>query len=209
MKNITRIQASFSLFILLLMLAGPGGCLPRLDPGPAPTRVRLAPAMPGPVAAGKTKHQIMVAAPSLAEDIDNDRLTLIFHGREVRHLAGVRWSSGLGSIMHDSLMKALESTGAFAGVGDEIDGLAAQRRLNSDIQLFGLEYNSETSAPVARLTATFRLMNTMEARIISTKQIDIKVPAGGMDDDVIIRALEQALEQGLAEVSAWTAGNIR
>lgn len=209
MKKYINSYRPHCIILLLIFIAFMSGCLPRLDPGPAPVRVRLTPAMPGSAGMAPSKHQLTVSTPSLLQDIDNDRIALIFHSREMRTLSGVRWSSALGEILYRSLTEALQSTEAFSGVGDELAGLASQRRLNSDITLFALEYATETEAPVARFSGTFRLLNSMEAKVIATLQIDIKVPAGSTDNAALVGALEKALEQGLAQISTWAVQNSR
>lgn len=209
MKLDTAIRGFFCCFLLSALLAGLGGCLPRLDPGPPPVRIRLNPAMPGGMAGTVIKQQLTVASPELAQDIDNDRIVLIFPGREVRRLSDARWSSGLDGIMNDALVGAFDSTGAFAGIGDELSGLASKYRLNSDIRLFALEYASENGPAEARFIATFRLLDTIEARVVASRTIDIKVPAGGMDTQALVGALEKALEQGLDEVCRWVVASVR
>lgn len=193
----------------LIMIGTLGGCLPRLDPGPAPVRVRLNPAMPGLSGHSASRQQLTVAAPSLAEDIDNDHIVLIFSNREVRYLSHMRWSSSLGTLVYAKLVDALESTQAFAGVGGELTGLAARLRLNSEVSLFALEYASETSAPVARFSGTFRLVNTQDAKVISSRQVDISVPAGATENTALVTAMEKAFERALAEVAAWAVENAR
>lgn len=206
--NTLHIQLAGACALLLLALSL-GGCFPRLDPGPAPAHMRLNPAMPGHIDGKRVKQQITVALPQLAEDIDNDRIAVVVQGREIRHFSGARWSSGLGGVMNDSFARALESTGAFEGVGGEMDGLAARYRLNSDVSLFALEYQSETSLPEARFSASFRLMDAHEAQVIAAKQIELSVPATGSDAASLVAALEKALEQGLAEMCRWVVLNVK
>lgn len=194
---------------ILVMLLGVTGCLPKLDPGPAPLRVRLNPAMPGSMAAKPSRKQLTVAMPSAASEIDNDRIALVFNGREVRYLSGMRWAGNLPPMIQANLIDALESTNAFAGVGDETVGLASRAKLLGDIKQFALEYPSETAAPVAEFSATFRVLALDDAKIIATRQFAIRVPASGGDNAALLDALEKALEQGLAEISAWVVQSMK
>ena len=208
MKTVMLYRRSIQVLVPLMLAACLCSCFPRLLPGDAPTLVRLNPAMPGNMSGGQPKQQITVGIPQLAQDIDNDRITVILKGREVRQLSGARWSAGLGSVVNDCIVRALESTQAFAGVSGEVDGLVSQRRLNSEIRLFALEYASETDSPTARFSAVFRLLDARQAKIVATRQVDVSVPAAGTDTTALVSALEQALEKGLAEMSAWVVANI-
>ena len=204
--NIPGLMRCFALCALLLCLAS---CLPKLDPGPAPIRVRLNPAMPGNTGEAPLNRQITVAMPRAAGDIDNDRIALAFHTREVRYLSGLRWAGNLAPMIQAQIMQALESTGVFSGVGDEVTGLSARARLQTDIRQFALVYASEEGLPVAEFAATFRLLNMSEAKIAATRQVDIQVPASGTDNPALIEAMEKALAQGLGEMAPWVARSVK
>lgn len=197
------------LAVLLCLAAFAGGCLPRLDPGPAPVRVRLNPAMPGSMRAIPLKQQITVGKPGLADDMDSDGVALMFNGRELRHLSDLRWSASLGSIIYDNLVAAIDSANVFSGVGSELAGLSSNYRLDSDISLFALVYESTGAPPKARFTGAFRLMDTRRAQIVASRQIDISVPAGATDSGALVVAMEKAFGQGLAEIAEWLAKSAR
>jgi cholesterol transport system auxiliary component len=203
MKILPRSQSLTLLLVLLAALLFLSSCLPRLDPGPAPARIRLNPALPGPIEGKASKRQLTVCLPSVSGDIDNDRISLVFHSREVRYLAGLRWTGNLAPMLQRHMIAALESSKALSGVGDELTGLSARARLTTDVRQFALVYNSDTAPPEARFTATFRLLNLSDARIAGTRTLDIRVPATGRDNDAMVVALEKALQQGLAEMTAW------
>lgn len=196
----------FMLFMLMLSFTS---CLPKLDPGPAPERLLLKPAMPGESGGRPSSRQLVIATPSAASDIDNDRIALVYQGREVRYLSGARWSGSLVTLMQRLIIEAVESTKSLAGVGDEMAGIAADARLVSDIRQFSLEYAAEGVPPVARFSATFRLMDLSRARVIGTREIDVTAPAAGRENAQMARALESALEKGLAELSAWVVESMR
>lgn len=205
-----KIQISVVLAaLMLLMPLGLASCLPKLDPGPAPDRLLLKPAMPGEMPGRPSAKQLIVSTPTVASDIDNDRIALVYNGREVRYLSGARWSGTLVTLMQRLIIEAVESTKSLAGVGDEVSGIAADARLVSDIKQFSLEYAAEGAAPVARFSATFRLMDLSRAKVMGTREIDVSVPAPGRENAMMARALESALEKGLAELSAWVVENMR
>mgnify|MGYP003623621935 FL=1 len=118
--NISQFRAGSAVpaCVLLLILSGLFGCLPKLDPGPPPERLLLKPAMPEPLFMTPLKKQLVVSTPTAASDIDNDRIALVYNGREVRYLSGARWSGSLVPLAQRLVIEALESSKAFAGVGD-------------------------------------------------------------------------------------------
>jgi ABC-type uncharacterized transport system auxiliary subunit len=204
--NSSPLKTVLTLLLALLCLTA---CLPKLDPGPPPAKIRLAPKFPGVYAGKPIKRQIVVSLPNVAGDLDNDRIALVFHEREVRYLGGLRWAGNLAPMLQDYCIAALESTQALAGVGDEMTGLSARTRLLTDVRQFGLAYDSETALPSARFTATFRLLHLSDARIAATRTVDISVPAASRDNPALVEAMEKALQEGLAEMTGWVIENMR
>ncbi len=69
-----------SLSLACLLLAALSGCARVLDPGPAPTHLLLAPAMPAPGAGGALPLQLAVSLPETSRMLDTDRIALVLGG---------------------------------------------------------------------------------------------------------------------------------
>ncbi|MDL2316610.1 ABC-type transport auxiliary lipoprotein family protein, partial [Desulfovibrio sp. OttesenSCG-928-A18] len=180
-------------FLLLVSLLLPAGCASFFDPGPAPLRLQLSVPMPERAAVQKKDKQIVVALPQAGRELDSDGIALVFHGREIRYLAGARWTNVSPNIVQRGIIDALEASEAFRGVSDEMGGFAADLRLTTDLRAFSLEYADEDSAPVAHVAANFRVLDLRTGKVLGRKNIDATVAAAGRDNAALARAMEQAL----------------
>ncbi|MDL2280014.1 ABC-type transport auxiliary lipoprotein family protein [Desulfovibrio sp. OttesenSCG-928-G11] len=180
-----------------------------VSPGPPPSRLQLHPALPAPLAAGPAQKQVIVAMPGAGRELESDAIALVFHGREVRHLAGARWTGSVPGILQRFFVEAIESSRAAAGVSDDVTGLVANARLLSDIKAFGLEYADEKRPPRARFAATFRLLDLYSGKMLAVHSIDNSLPASGNDAVALAAACEKVLEKSLAELAAWTGSELR
>ncbi len=180
------------------------GCAGLLNPGPAPKRMQLLPAMPAQTAMIKGKaKQLTVAMPVTSNDLDTDSIALVFNTREVRYLAGVKWTSSVPQIMQQKLIEALEATQALPGVTDESAGVSSDAKLVCDIRQFSLHYSAEKTAPTAIIQATFKLVNLHNGSIVGTLPVTASVPTANTSTEALIAACEKALEQTLATVTPW------
>jgi cholesterol transport system auxiliary component len=203
-SNRSRILALLLSAVLLL-----AGCTAILAPGPPPVRLRMAPSMPERLEGTALNKQLTVAEPLAGREIDTDGIALVFYGREVRYLAGARWTGTAPFLVQRFLIEALEAANVLRGVSDESAGTAADARLLTDIRQFGLEYSSEDATPTAVFDASFRLLNLHDGKILGTRAVKAQVPATGRDNAALARAVEIAVSKALAEIPPWIAGQMR
>jgi cholesterol transport system auxiliary component len=193
------------LFLTFLLLSSCGGLL---DPGPPPARVQINPALPDKVPV-RVKKQLVVALPQAEGDMDSDGIALLFHGRELRNLAGVRWISPVPRMIQHAVIDALHASGGLAGVADDMSGISADARLLCDLRRFCLRYDRETAPPAAWLQATLRLVDQRSGRLMGATTLDISVPAVSNDLPALLQAMESVLQQALAGTAAWTLERMR
>ena len=191
------------LAVLLAFAVGFSGCASMLDPGPAPARLQLTPTMPSAMMGKPLNKQLVVAMPLAGRDIDTDNIALIFNSREVRYLAGARWTSPAPHILQRALIDALSATNSLRGVTDETAGITADAKLLCDMRQFSLQYADAKGVPTAVLAANFRLLNLSNGSIIGTHSVNISVPANGRENVALVTACETALSRCLAEISPW------
>lgn len=194
---------------LLFFALGSGACAYMLDPGPPPVRMQLHPAMPQPSAAAPVNKQLVVALPTAGRELENDRIALLFHGREVRFLAEARWTGAVPYLLQRKFVEALEASAVLAGVSDDVTGIVANARLLSDISMFGLEYSAGGTAPVARFSAHFRLLDLYSGKILATRTIESRAPASDESPAALVFACEKALSEALGIMTAWTGEQMR
>ena len=207
----SRTKSGQSRILSLLLSAALllAGCSAMLDPGPPPVRLRLAPSMPERQTGTALNKQLTVAEPLAGREIDTDSIALVFNGREVRYLAGARWTGTASFLVQRFVVEALEAANILRGVSNEIAGAAADARLLTDIRQFGLEYSSEDATPEAVFDATLRLLNLPDGKILGTRAVKARVPATGRDQAALARAVENAVTKALAEIPLWIAGQMR
>jgi cholesterol transport system auxiliary component len=191
---------------VLLLLAG---CSAMLDPGPPPLRLGITPAMPARVEGHPLNRQLTVAEPVAGQELNSDNIVLIFRSREIRYLAGARWTSAVPFLVQRHLVEALEKANILRGVSSEIAGAAADARLLTDIKRFGLEYDSEHAVPTAVFDATFRLLRLSDGKIMGTRNVAVRTPATGKDNASLARAVEEAFAGALRETTFWVAERMR
>lgn len=195
--------------VLVCCLLGLNACASILNPGPPPLRLQLSPPMPGSMMDKPLDRQLVVATPVAGRDVDSDAISLVFSGREVRILAGARWTGTVPHLVQRHLIFALESANALAGVADETAGLAPDARLLSEIRQFSLHYAEEGAIPVAAFAATFRLVGFSTGRVMGVRSVEIRAPAEGRDPSALARAMESALGRGLEQIVPWVVQTMR
>jgi cholesterol transport system auxiliary component len=192
------------LFVFLLLPA----CGGLLNPGPPPARIQLNPAMPG-KAPTVIRKQLIVAPPQVEGDMDADSIALLFHGRELRHLSGMRWISPVPQMIQHAIIDAFQTSGGLAGVADDMAGISASARLLCDLRRFCLRYDTEIAPPSAWLYVTLRLVDQSNGRLLGTTTLDISVPAASPEPSALLQAMESTLQQALARITAWTFERMR
>lgn len=209
-RTITGFRSGLAALTAVLLLAVMlQGCAAILDPGPPPARMQLNPALPGPVTGSPVNKQLIITMPTAGRDLDNDGVALLFKGREVRYLSGVRWTGTVPQLVQRAVIDGLQSSGLLHGVAADTDGISANARLISDIKQFCLEYRDDDSPPVALFSATFRLVDIRDGSILGTRVTQTSVPASGKERTQLIGAMETCLGQAMADVTPWILEGMR
>lgn len=202
----TRRMALVSLLCALLLPACVGNAL---NPGPPPTRLALTPALPGALPGAPVDKQLVVAVPVSGSELDNDRIALVFSGREVRYFAQARWTGSVPGLLRTRIIEALESTGSLRGIGDEMAGLSADARLLTDLRKFALYYENENGAPVAVIEASFRLLNLRDGKVAGALTVAERVAAADNGETALAGAMEEAMKKCLDTLAPWVVGEMR
>lgn len=180
-----------------------------LDPGPAPARVQLFPKLPPVSTQPPAAKQLVVEMPTSGRDLATDSIALSFKNREVRYLAGYRWTDTAPAVFRRALLDALQANGGLQGVADENAGISADARLISDIKQFHLRYDDPNQAPTAEISVAFQLINLRDGTIMAAKVSSAKQKAAGPDQASLIQAFETALSAVLADAAPWVETQMR
>ena len=210
----TRLCLFGALFACFLFATGCGGFF---TPGVAPVRLQFTTSLNEPHAGTKNtrKTQLVIPRPDAPEELAGDGIVLLFHEREVRLLQGYRWSSTMPSLLQRSLITAFDSSGAFASATDDTSGISTRFRLLCDLQQFALSFSGnmddepeKAPPPIARVQATFRLLDIVRGKTLATTTIQVEQPARGKNPVALANASEQAVEQLLSRVVPWAITKI-
>lgn len=180
-----------------------------LNPGPPPARLALAPALPAPLPGNVLDKQLVTALPVCGAELDTDRIATVFADREVRYLAGTRWTGSAPVLLKALLIEALEATGGLRGVGDEMSGLSADARLLTDLRKFALYYEREGAMPVALFEANFRLLNLRTGKVMASLAVSERVAVAGNGRGELAKAMETALQRSLQTLAPWVVEEMR
>ncbi len=196
-----------SLSLACLLLAALSGCARVLDPGPAPTHLLLAPAMPAPGAGGALPLQLAVSLPETSRMLDTDRIALVLGGvtgREVRYYAGAKWTSPAPRLVQRLLVEAFERNGRLDGAAEESAGIYPDYRLMSDLRRFNTRMTGGASAPTVEVELALRLVDLKTGRIVAFTAIGHDCPAAGSGLPQVAEAFETAMGDVLARATAWS-----
>ncbi len=205
-RPLRPLRPLFRLFLLCLALAVLPGCARVLDPGPAPTHLLLAPAMPAPGAGGPVHLQLAVALPETSRMLDTDRIALVLGGgagREVRYYAGAKWTSPAPRLVQRLLVEAFERNGRLDGAAEESAGIYPDYRLMSDLRRFNTRVD-EGAAPLVEVELALRLVDLKTGRIVAFISLARQCTAAGSGLPQLAEAFETAMSDVLARAAAWS-----
>ncbi|HCG05811.1 MAG TPA: ABC transporter [Desulfovibrio sp.] len=192
------------LFLLPWMLPG---CAGVLDPGPAPTHLLLAPAMPAPAEGGPLRLQLAVALPETSRMLDTDRIALVLGagaGREVRYYAGAKWTSPAPRLVQRLLVEAFERAGRLDGAAEESAGIYPDYRLMTDLRRFNTRADGGASVPEVEVELALRLVDLKTGRIVAFTAVERRMAATGSGLPQVAAAFEAAMGDVLARATAWS-----
>lgn len=192
--------------LLLLALLLPG-CARVLDPGPAPTHLVLAPAMPDRAAGAPLHLQLAVALPETSRMLDTDRIALVLGagaGREVRYYAGAKWTSPAPRLVQRLLVEAFERAGRLDGAAEESAGIYPDYRLMTDLRRFNTRMDGDASTPEVDVELALRLIDLKTGRIVAFTAVERRVAAAGSGLPQVAEAFETAMGEVLARATAWS-----
>ncbi len=153
--------------------------------------------------------QIVVVTPDMVGSLRTDRIALIFDEREIRYLSGAKWEAQTPALIQRQLIRYVEATGCFSGVGAEGVGLASRYRLQSDLQRLHLSYYGKDNAPSAEIVLRLSILDAEQGRILEAKTISFREKSGGSSQDQLMDALDNVVYRAMLDSARWTAGVMR
>jgi cholesterol transport system auxiliary component len=184
-----------------LALAGCISVFPKTTPaqlyrfGPASATAAPGPSAGAVVARGRVDFQDSAAT---------DRI-LTVTGSQAAYIAGARWVSPAPVLFEESLAQAFQTPGGprFAGVNG---GLRAQVLLDLDVQSFETRYDhGQASAPEVVVQVRAVLVRTADRTVLADQVFTSAKRAGDNRMGPIVQAYDEAVQDVLSNLVAWTA----
>lgn len=217
-KNSATIEWRFFQFCLLVLLLFSMACAPIFAPRDPPVRLQFFPDFSKAQlsATNTTSQQLVVAFPSAFSELNSDAILLLFSDKELRRLAGYRWSSTAPNLVQSSLVRGLEESRIFRSVSDERSGISSALRLITDLEQFYLRYPHGASEelksptpPTAIVQATFRMVDYSVGETIDTISVSVEVPATSTEVKDMVKACEEATIKMVEKLVPWISKGIR
>ena len=202
-----RKAALFPALLLVVLLAAGCSIVSQADPlaiftlrTPVPDLALCETAMP---------EQLIVTLPEAGNGLKTDRIALLFDQREIKYLAGTRWDAATPALIQRQLVRYIEATGCFRGVGAEGAGLASRYRLQSDLQRLHLCYSGEDAVPVAQITLRLTLLDLDSGAVIGSKTVHFEEKAAGSEVPRLMDSMDNVTYRAMLDAARWTAFTAR
>jgi cholesterol transport system auxiliary component len=196
-----------SRLVVVLALAALSGCSTILPPrAPAPNVYRLS-VISLPARSEKPMPaQLVVDVPIAMGGLDTDRIVVHDNPYELTYLAGARWTDHAPRLVQSALVQALESTGAFTGVGRQEDGIRRNFELVSDLRAFDVNTEGMGRAHIAIALAA-KLLRAPGGEVLATRLFKAEVPANGRGEKDIVAAYDGAMTAIATDMTQWVIEN--
>ncbi len=195
---VTRLFSCLSLIVL-------SSCVSLLpDPGTAPMRIWLEPALITSPLRDPTSSQKIIAVmqPTATNMLDSERLRI----RDltgtialVDHIAGVEWQDHLPIMVQRHLVQALTRSKKFKAIGLEEDSFKRNFVLETDIQTFDVVILPDKM--YAEITLSAKLLENQGRDVIWQKAFISKAPIANHSLQAFIMSLTKAYETVLYQIT--------
>lgn len=172
-----------------------------IHPGPPPSLYTLTPAMPktgqGPMLLQQLTVSLVNANPAIA----TRRIAVYPNTNEVRYFSGVSWVELAPDMIKRLQIEALESTGRFEAVSDDMAGFLPNYRLSLEVRDFSVH---ETQEPTVIIDLTARLINLKNGKSVGFVQVKKQSKTADSGFNAIISAFNDVTGAALQDITQWT-----
>lgn len=154
---------------------------------------------------GAQRGQILVVEPKAIASLDTDRIAVRNAAGAFSYLTDGAWADRLPKLLQAKLIQAFENANRLRSVGRPGDRLTADYQLISDIRSFEVVVGGSTEVVVEMAV---RIVNERSGRIHSGQVFRARAAAAGTSAPAVSAAFNEAGQQVMREIVAWTAGQI-
>lgn len=189
---------------VVLAIALVTGCtvFPSQDP---PRVMEIAVSEPARQADQRFGETVRIDTPYASDPFNSSRILAKPNSWEFRAYPSVRWRDLMPILVRDTLVGALRSSGAFAGVITDTSPAPAELTLISELTAFHIE-NTEGTAPRAVIELHALLLENGSRRSLCRRSFRIVEPASGPGIEQAVEAFGAAGNRLSDEVIEWVTG---
>ncbi len=124
----------------------------------------------------KTSQTLKVELPTVAPELDTDRIALVqFDGRQ-DYIANAKWADFLPVIIQSSLVQSFAASGRYANVMADDTPAPARYELVTRVEQFEIRMTSGVAPAMARIKMHFKLMPSGGGRVLAEAEVERSQP---------------------------------
>ena len=160
-------RVSAGLLMALVLMSGCSGLLHSTAPA-LQLYVLQAPAQAKPAASGAGTSTLRIARPLPGAGLNTDRIALLRSSNRLDYYAGSRWSAPLSDVVGDLELTVFHLDPGWTAVADDRSSFNADYLLQTSIDRFAAEYDTDTGAPTARVDLHCLLIRRSDGTLIGS-----------------------------------------
>lgn len=166
-------------------------------------RGNLPPDRPG----ARSALHVIVEPPVAGGSLDTERILIRPNRVQAQYLPDGEWTDTPARMLQSALVREIDGTGAFRYVGREPLGAGGDFALLTEITDFQAELGPQGQV-ATHLRISARLVREMDLEVVAQQVFEVSVPAGSTATADLIPALDAAMNQIVARMTAWTVATL-
>ncbi len=143
-----------------------------------------------------------VLRPTAVAALSTVEIAYLSQDFERRYYARNRWADEPARLLHPRFVAAIEDAGLYASVVASASGTQAQRRLETDLLRFEIDFRDRAQG-IARVEFRARLVDTGTGAILATRRFDAAINAREATPAAAVTALNEAFAHTLHSLTDW------
>lgn len=146
--------------------------------------------------------QLSVSPPSAARMVDSYRILVRPSPGEVQVYKDAAWAKLPGSMLEDTLVRALEDSGHVGAVTRQGAGVIADYKLVLDIRRFEADY-AGNAVPSATIEVNAKLLHSGDGNIVDSRTFLHAEPSAGTGVAQVVDAFSRSLQTVGRDMAGW------
>jgi cholesterol transport system auxiliary component len=145
-----------------------------------------------PAAAPALPVDVTVARPTVRPGLDTERIAVLYPDRRLDYYAASRWGASTDIVVQNLLVESLRNSGQLRTAQSDFSAFSSDYLLQTELQDFQAEYETERSVPIVRVTLVCTLGRVRGRQPLASYSATAAVPAKGTHMRAVIAAFEGA-----------------